>query len=217
MQLAHKSALSLGSLEVRPATREVLWPDGREVLQPRVMQVLIILAQANGEVVSKDDLIDLCWDGRIVSEDAINQVIAKLRKLAGRSGAFSIETIAKVGYRLPPATRAAAQTPAPAPAPPFPRPTATGETVVAVLAFDNLSRRSGDEPISPTACPRRSFGPLAKGRPKVWPALQLPVPRRRQGVRKVGRELGRRTSSTGRSGGRRPLRISAQLVECACE
>src|SRR5690348_5860773 len=100
MQLAHTAALSLGVLEIRPATREVLWPAGREVLQPRVMQVLITLAQAHGDVVSKDYLIALCWDGRIVSEDAINQTIAKLRKLAGQSGAFSVETIAKVGYRV---------------------------------------------------------------------------------------------------------------------
>src|SRR6185437_13145880 len=139
MELVHKAVLSLGALEVRPATREVLWPGGREVLQPRVMQVLITLVQANGEVVSKDDLIALCWDGRIVSEDAINQVIAKLRKLAGRSRAFSLETIAKVGYRVPEAAGAAAEPRTVAPLP-SPRATQAGETVVAVLPFENLSR-----------------------------------------------------------------------------
>ena len=100
MQLAHEPTLVLGSLQVRPATREVEWPGGREVLQPRVMQVLVVLARAQGAVVSRDDLIASCWDGRIVSEDAINFVVGQLRKLAQRTGAFHLETISRVGYRL---------------------------------------------------------------------------------------------------------------------
>lgn len=100
MQLAHQAALPIGPLEVRPSTREVVWDGGREVLQPRVMQVLVALGVAGGEVVSRDDLIAQCWDGRIVSEDAINFVIGQVRKLATQTGAFRLETIARVGYRL---------------------------------------------------------------------------------------------------------------------
>src|ERR1700761_5214671 len=100
MQLAHEAALAVGWLQVSPATREVEWPGGREVLQPRVMQVLVVLAHARGAVVSRDDLIGACWDGRIVSEDAINVVVAQVRKLAQRTGAFRLETISRVGYRL---------------------------------------------------------------------------------------------------------------------
>jgi TolB-like protein/DNA-binding winged helix-turn-helix (wHTH) protein len=122
MQLAHQSALRVGGLEVRPATREVVWPAGREVLQPRVMQVLVALAGAGGEVVSRDDLIASCWAGRVVSEDAINFVIGQVRKLAARTGAFRLETIARVGYRLvaepvaDAAPQPAATEPPPAPA-----------------------------------------------------------------------------------------------------
>ena len=101
MQLAHQAAFSLGTLDVRPSTREVVSTEGREVLQPRVMQVLVTLANARGAVVSRDDLIATCWDGRVVGEDAITLVMMKLRKLAGRSGgAFAVETIPRVGYRL---------------------------------------------------------------------------------------------------------------------
>jgi TolB-like protein/Flp pilus assembly protein TadD len=101
MQLAHQAAFSLGALEVRPPTREVVTPGGREVLQPRVMQVLVALANADGAVVSRDDLIASCWGGRVVGEDAITLVMMKLRKLAARSGgAFAVETIPRVGYRL---------------------------------------------------------------------------------------------------------------------
>jgi TolB-like protein/Flp pilus assembly protein TadD len=116
MQLAHEGGFSLGDLEVRPPTREVMAPHGREVLQPRVMQVLVALARAAGGVVSRDDLIAECWDGRVVGEDSITLVMSKLRKLAARSGgAFAVETIPRVGYRL--TTPHAGEAPRPPPKP----------------------------------------------------------------------------------------------------
>lgn len=103
MQLAHQAAFALGTLQVRPPTCEVVAPHGREVLQPRVMQVLVTLANAGGDVVSRDDLIATCWNGRVVGEDAITLVMMKLRRLAARSeGAFALQTIPRVGYRLVP-------------------------------------------------------------------------------------------------------------------
>lgn len=108
--LARQAAFRLGGLDVRPATLEVVWPDGRELLQPRVMQVLVALACERGQVVGRDELIAQCWDGRFVSDDAVNIVIAQLRKLAQRTKAFQLETIPRVGYRL---TADGATTPAP--------------------------------------------------------------------------------------------------------
>jgi Tol biopolymer transport system component/DNA-binding winged helix-turn-helix (wHTH) protein len=65
------------------------------------MLVLIALHQAGGQVVSRDELIARCWDGRIVGEDAINRAISRVRELGRSLGdAFQLETISKVGYRL---------------------------------------------------------------------------------------------------------------------
>ena len=100
VDLAHVRPFSIGKVEVRPATREVLSADGREVLEPLVMQVLVALASARGEILSRDDLIDACWGGRAVSDDAINRVISRLRALGRALDAFDVETITKVGYRL---------------------------------------------------------------------------------------------------------------------
>ncbi|MEJ0023702.1 MAG: winged helix-turn-helix domain-containing protein [Alphaproteobacteria bacterium] len=61
VSLAHAAPFSLGPLSVRPATREVQSAGGRVVLEPRVMQVLVALARAKGEVVTRDDLIAACW------------------------------------------------------------------------------------------------------------------------------------------------------------
>jgi DNA-binding winged helix-turn-helix (wHTH) protein len=100
--LAHSPSFRLGTVEVRPATREILGPGGAEIVEPRVMQVLVALGRAQGAILSRDDLIHACWESRIVSENAIDRVISRVRRLAETVGAgsFRIETITKVGYRL---------------------------------------------------------------------------------------------------------------------
>jgi DNA-binding winged helix-turn-helix (wHTH) protein/Tfp pilus assembly protein PilF len=102
--LARQKPFRLGAVEVRPATREVIGPAGRAVLQPRVMQVLVALAQADSQILTRDDLAVTCWDGRIVGEDALSRIISKLRRIGeviGRDG-WRLETIPRVGYRLVP-------------------------------------------------------------------------------------------------------------------
>jgi DNA-binding winged helix-turn-helix (wHTH) protein/tetratricopeptide (TPR) repeat protein len=102
MDLAHQPVLQLGKLEVRPSTREVVHPGGREIVEPRVMAVLVVLADANGRVVTRDELTEACWEGRVVSDDAINRVISRIRKIADLTSGrdFTLETITKIGYRL---------------------------------------------------------------------------------------------------------------------
>jgi len=90
----------LGALEINPSTREVIQSGQRESLEPKAMQVLVALHRAGGRVVSRDDLIARCWEGRIVGEDAINRVIWRLRRLSEDGVLFTIDTIPKVGYRL---------------------------------------------------------------------------------------------------------------------
>ncbi len=100
--LTRTARFRLGSVEVRPDTREVIGPGGTDVLEPRVMQVLIVLGQAKGEIVTRGALVTRCWEGRAVSEDAISRTIQRLRRLSENTaaGAFEIRTIHKVGYRL---------------------------------------------------------------------------------------------------------------------
>lgn len=129
IDLARAAPFSLGAIEVRPATREISAAGAAEVLQPRIMQVLVALGARAGEVVSRDELIRLCWDGQVVGDDAINRCIAKLRQLGEAHAAFEIVTIARVGYRLD-ARQVAVGVPVAMP----------GATpVLAVLPFENLS------------------------------------------------------------------------------
>jgi TolB-like protein/DNA-binding winged helix-turn-helix (wHTH) protein/Tfp pilus assembly protein PilF len=98
--LAREADFALGNLSVHPSTREVSQGGVRSVVEPRVMQVLVALTQADGAVVSKDDLLARCWEGRIVGEDAINRVMSRLRKLSEETGAFRIDTVTRIGHRL---------------------------------------------------------------------------------------------------------------------
>ena len=75
VDLSREADFALGALKVSPSTREVIRDGQRESLEPKAMQVLVALHQAEGRVVSRDELIARCWDGRIVGEDAINRVI----------------------------------------------------------------------------------------------------------------------------------------------
>ncbi len=101
--LAHEDPLRLGRLIVEPPMRRISHEDGREeILEPRVMQVLVAMLKADGAILSRDDLTHCCWEGRIVGEDAINRVMSRLRRTTEGlgNGIFRIETINKVGYRL---------------------------------------------------------------------------------------------------------------------
>lgn len=76
-------------------------PEGSIKGEPRVMQVLVALADARGAVLSREDLLRLCWDGRIVGDDAINRAIAEVRRIALSVGAgFEVETVPRIGYRI---------------------------------------------------------------------------------------------------------------------
>lgn len=102
IRLSREPAFQLGSIDVHPATRQIVRDGSSETLEPRIMQVLVAFAQSEGEILAHDELIDRCWDGRIVGENAIHRAVSKVRDLGANfgGGAFAIETITKVGYRM---------------------------------------------------------------------------------------------------------------------
>ncbi|WP_372781774.1 winged helix-turn-helix domain-containing protein [Phenylobacterium sp.] len=126
VDLSREPDFRLGDVEARPSRRELVTTSERTFLEPRVMQVLVALVRQGGEVLSRDALISSCWDGRVVGDDAINACVAKVRRVGEATGAYAIETIPRVGYRLMASGRAAA-----APA--------CDEVLLAVLPFENLS------------------------------------------------------------------------------
>jgi DNA-binding winged helix-turn-helix (wHTH) protein/tetratricopeptide (TPR) repeat protein len=100
VDLADSAPFALGSAQFDPAAHEAWVAGRRERIQPQTMKVLVALHQRCGELVTRDELIERCWDGRIVGDDVINRCISLLRQVTARSGGFVIETVPKAGYRL---------------------------------------------------------------------------------------------------------------------
>ena len=102
IRLSREPAFGLGPVRVHPAMRQVTCNGHTQTLEPRIMQVLVAFAQSEGEIVGHDELIERCWDGRIVGENAIHRAVSKVRDLGMNfgGGTFTIETITKVGYRM---------------------------------------------------------------------------------------------------------------------
>ena len=88
----------------------VLDPDRRELTRrsevvsvgPKVFDLLVHLVRNRERVVSKDDLLQAVWDGRIVSESTLTSHINAVRKAIGDSGEEQrlIRTLARKGFRF---------------------------------------------------------------------------------------------------------------------
>jgi hypothetical protein len=132
-------------------------------LATKPLRLLAALAEADGAVVSKEDLGRVLWPDVVTSPGNLHQCVATLRKALGPrpDGAEWVENVPKAGYRLVPLPP-----PPEVPAPPPARrrrvtPYAAGALALAALAF-LLSRRG--------AAPA---GPCATGEPTAEPGYRV--------------------------------------------
>ena len=100
VDLSMEPPFRLGSARIDPPAHEFTIGDRVERVQPQALKVLVALHDKAGEVVTRDELVDRCWDGRVVGEDVINRCISLLRRFAAESAGFRIDTVPRAGYRL---------------------------------------------------------------------------------------------------------------------
>ncbi len=103
-------SFELGPWQVDPALDQVSRPGQLHKLEPRSMRLLVVLAQAGGELVTADALQGAVWPGLVVTPSSLYDAVAQLRKVLGPE---HIATVARKGYRLstPVQRRAAATEP----------------------------------------------------------------------------------------------------------
>jgi predicted ATPase/DNA-binding winged helix-turn-helix (wHTH) protein len=89
----------LGVIELEPVRRRVTVRGKPVTLGARAFDVLHMLAQAGGAVVSRDALLHRVWSDVVVEEANLQVQIAALRKAFGDDRDL-IETVARQGYRL---------------------------------------------------------------------------------------------------------------------
>lgn len=102
------SDFRLDQILVRPSLNRLERGGAEHQLEPKMMDVLVVLAESPGEVVSKRQLHDRVWAEVFVTDSVITRAIAGLRRALGDDAASPrfIQTIARRGYRLmvPPGT-----------------------------------------------------------------------------------------------------------------
>lgn len=196
---------SFGPFVLHPG--RALLRDGKAVaVGQRGLLLLETMLAAEGNVVSKSEIMEQVWPGLIVEDGNITVQIAALRKELGRrtDDREWIVTIPRIGYRIELAEQAPAKTPA-----------GGGRPALAVLPFINLSGDSSRDYFADgivedliTALSRfRSFAVVSRASSFFYKGKALDV-------RQVARELGVRYVLEGsvRLAGER-VRVTVQLID----
>jgi Tol biopolymer transport system component/DNA-binding winged helix-turn-helix (wHTH) protein len=150
-------AFQVGDWTVHPSLNR-LARGGEEVrVEPKVMQVLDVLAETPGQVVTRNTLVARVWPDVFVSEDVVHRAIRELRRVFGddTTNPAYIETIRKRGYRLIAPVRKegdAPVVPAIAPAPSKPWGSIAASTILAIalgaVVYALRTRPAADTPPS---------------------------------------------------------------------
>lgn len=92
----------LGAIHVIPDERVIVRDGHRTKVEPKVIDVLLFLAERPGEVVTRDNIIQAVWPRIEVSDDVLSRSIYQLRKHLGDSTSEPryISTVPKTGYRF---------------------------------------------------------------------------------------------------------------------
>ncbi|WP_298922231.1 winged helix-turn-helix domain-containing protein [uncultured Roseobacter sp.] len=94
--------IRIADAEIDFASMTVRENGATKKLTRQSLGILRALVDANGDVVSKDQLIDKVWDGRIVTDATLSTAIKEARRAVGDTGSAQriIETVHGVGFRL---------------------------------------------------------------------------------------------------------------------
>ncbi len=100
--MTRDTRFTIGDFQVDPARNVVAGPNGEVPIEPKIMDVLCLLAERQGEVLTRETIIDEVWGRAFGADESLTRAISRLRKLFGdaRTPAQVIETISKRGYRL---------------------------------------------------------------------------------------------------------------------
>ena len=94
--------IRFGPFQVDPRTW-TLSRDGAAVdLSPRLVEILTHIVERNGEIVTKDELLERFWPGVNITENTLTRAIADIRKALADSADSPkyLQTAARRGYRF---------------------------------------------------------------------------------------------------------------------
>jgi Tol biopolymer transport system component/DNA-binding winged helix-turn-helix (wHTH) protein len=89
-----------GPYRLDPAKRLLLRGGVGVALAPKTFDLLLLLVESQGQVLTKKELMSALWSDAFVEEGNLSFQVAVLRKALGEEGAQWIETVPKHGYRF---------------------------------------------------------------------------------------------------------------------
>ena len=91
-----------GDFEIDAARQELRHAGAPVHIEPQVFDLLVYLVQHRDRIVSKDELIETIWHGRVISEAALSSRISAARRALGDNGNDQtlIRTLHKRGFRF---------------------------------------------------------------------------------------------------------------------
>ena len=94
--------MKIGLSEIDFDAHEINGPSGTVTVEPKVMQVLAVLVENAGEVVTRESLIDQVWGVGFGGDERLSRAISLLRKSLGDTSGKPtyIQTIPRRGYKL---------------------------------------------------------------------------------------------------------------------
>jgi DNA-binding winged helix-turn-helix (wHTH) protein len=94
--------LVFAPFELDPARRRLTASGEPVAISERYLDVLLLLVARAGQIISKDDLLQVAWKDVAVGDNSLEQAISGLRRLLGAhpSGVAYIETVPRRGYRF---------------------------------------------------------------------------------------------------------------------
>lgn len=97
-----KHFYEFGPFRLDPLKRRLMRDEEPLRLTPKAFDLLVVLVEAGGRTMEKDELLEKVWPGTVVEENNLNQNITALRKSLGDSRQDSqyIATIPGLGYRF---------------------------------------------------------------------------------------------------------------------
>src|SRR5499426_2059573 len=97
-----EAMLRIADRLVDPSLNRVTHGDRTVQVEPKIMHVLVTLAERPGEVVTREELMTRVWNGVFVTDDVLHRAVRELRRLFDDDSEQPrvIETIRKRGYRL---------------------------------------------------------------------------------------------------------------------
>lgn len=102
MQAEAKENLYFDEFRLEVPKRRLFRNDEHIQLNPKAFDLLLVLAENSGRLLSKDDLFRFVWHGRIVEESNLSVRMAQIRKALGETAKEPryITTISGEGYRF---------------------------------------------------------------------------------------------------------------------